>query len=182
MLACWLRVMEGFAAALSQEAKLLGGHSLRRWQGVMEGVPASRGYAGGFAAELMVKDLGLALRAARASGAQAPLAEQALQLYQRVVDEGRALDFSAVYQVNHITPDLGQRRIKCGLCHANVFSGVCWRQMKKEPKPTLELLLVEIVVSVAVTDIRRCFSLRLHPCRWCTRVPTARRNLRRLGT
>ena len=73
----------------------------------MEGVPASRGYAGGFSAELMVKDLGLALRAARASGAQAPLAELALQLYQRVADDGCALDFSAVYKVNRCVPDLG---------------------------------------------------------------------------
>ena len=32
----------------------------------MEGVPAGRGYSGGFAAELMVKDLGLARAAARA--------------------------------------------------------------------------------------------------------------------
>ena len=45
-------------------------------QGVMEGVPAGRGYSGGFAAELMVKDLGLALAAARACGAPAPVAER----------------------------------------------------------------------------------------------------------
>ena len=83
----------------------------------MEGVPASRGYAGGFAAELMVKDLGLALRAARASGAQAPLAEQALQLYQRVADEGRALDFSAVYKVNRHVLDLGGKGVSsAGYC------------------------------------------------------------------
>lgn len=68
-------------------------------QGVMEGVPAGRGYSGGFAAELMVKDLGLALAAARECGAQAPVAERMLPLYQQVVDQGQALDFSAVYRV-----------------------------------------------------------------------------------
>merc|ERR1712137_1365029 len=36
--------------------------------GVMDGVPSSRGYTGGFACDLMVKDLGLA--AAAAHGAQ----------------------------------------------------------------------------------------------------------------
>lgn len=65
----------------------------------MEGVPAGRGYSGGFVAELMVKDLGLALAAARECGASAPVAERMEQLYQRVVDEGQALDFSAVYRV-----------------------------------------------------------------------------------
>lgn len=33
--------------------------------GVMENVPASRGYEGGFACELMLKDLGLASDAAK---------------------------------------------------------------------------------------------------------------------
>ncbi len=65
----------------------------------MENVPAGRGYSGGFAAELMVKDVGLALAAARACGAPAPVADRVLQLYQQVVDEGQALDFSAVYRV-----------------------------------------------------------------------------------
>jgi len=68
-------------------------------QGVMAGVPASRGYAGGFAAELMVKDLGLALQAARQTGSPAPMAERALPLYQAVAERGEGLDFSAVYQV-----------------------------------------------------------------------------------
>ena len=68
-------------------------------QGVMEGVPAGRGYSGGFAAALMVKDLGLAVAAAQECGAPAPVAERMAQLYQRVVDEGQALDFSALYGV-----------------------------------------------------------------------------------
>ena len=68
-------------------------------QGVMEGVPAGRGYSGGFAAELMVKDLGLALAAAQECSAPAPVAERMAQLYQRVVDEDQALDFSALYRV-----------------------------------------------------------------------------------
>ena len=45
--------------------------------GVMEGVPSSRAYKGGFSSQLMVKDLGLVLRAAEHCGAPAPLTEQA---------------------------------------------------------------------------------------------------------
>jgi 3-hydroxyisobutyrate dehydrogenase len=54
------------------------------WQGVMEGVPASRDYQGGFATRLMVKDLGLAQAAAQAVQAPIPMGLQALQVYQQV--------------------------------------------------------------------------------------------------
>lgn len=45
--------------------------------GVMEGVPSSRGYKGGFASRLMVKDLGLAMQAAQHYQAPTPMAERA---------------------------------------------------------------------------------------------------------
>ncbi len=68
-------------------------------QGVMDGVPASRGYRDGFASSLMVKDLGLALDAAGACGAATPMTERALELYQRVAKNGDpTLDFSALFQ------------------------------------------------------------------------------------
>ena len=52
-----------------------------RAQGVQDGVPSSRGYRGGFAASLMVKDLGLAATAAEHCGAPLPMAETAAELY-----------------------------------------------------------------------------------------------------
>jgi len=36
--------------------------------GIMENVPSSKGYEGGFASELMLKDLGIANEAARIAG------------------------------------------------------------------------------------------------------------------
>lgn len=67
--------------------------------GVMEGVPSARGYQGGFAAELMCKDLRLALDAAKSAGAPLPLGEAALGLYQQVAQTEPKLDFSAVYEL-----------------------------------------------------------------------------------
>jgi 3-hydroxyisobutyrate dehydrogenase-like beta-hydroxyacid dehydrogenase len=70
----------------------------------MEGVPSSRGYAAGFGAPLMVKDLELALELAEEVGAPAPLARAARALYERVVraaqdrgEDPRLVDFSRVY-------------------------------------------------------------------------------------
>ena len=53
-------------------------------QGVMEGVPASKDYKGGFACKLMCKDLGLAAAAAQHCGAKVPMSEEAARLYQQV--------------------------------------------------------------------------------------------------
>jgi 3-hydroxyisobutyrate dehydrogenase len=66
------------------------------YPGVLPAAPAARGYAGGFAVNLMLKDLGLAAQAAR--HAQQPLWMGALaqQLYQSMSQQGLgALDFSA---------------------------------------------------------------------------------------
>ena len=57
---------------------------LLRLQGVMEGVPASKDYKGGFACKLMSKDLGLAAAAAQHCGAKVPMSEEAARLYQQV--------------------------------------------------------------------------------------------------
>jgi 3-hydroxyisobutyrate dehydrogenase len=67
--------------------------------GVMDNVPASRGYAGGFGSQLMAKDLGLAQEAAQAAQAQTPLGEAAWKLYQKHIGAGNAkLDFSSIFQ------------------------------------------------------------------------------------
>lgn len=50
----------------------------------MEGVPAARDYQGGFHAELMVKDLGLAAAAANECGAPLHMGRLAEQLYKQV--------------------------------------------------------------------------------------------------
>jgi 3-hydroxyisobutyrate dehydrogenase len=76
------------------------------WPGVMDGVPASRGYQGGFLVDLMNKDLGLAVAAAEASSSSIPLGALARNLYrlhQRVNDSGR-LDFSSIQRL--FKPDL----------------------------------------------------------------------------
>lgn len=65
--------------------------------GVMDGVPASRGYSGGFGSDLMLKDLGLAEEAALAAGAAIPLGGLARQLYAVHSASGQgALDFSSI--------------------------------------------------------------------------------------
>jgi 3-hydroxyisobutyrate dehydrogenase len=59
--------------------------------------PADHDYRPGFAAELMLKDLGLSQQAATAAGADTPLGAAATELYRRFVAEGgKGRDFSAV--------------------------------------------------------------------------------------
>lgn len=63
--------------------------------------PADRGYQGGFAAALMLKDMKLAMEAAHARGAAVPVAEVAAARYQALVDRGdAAMDFSAVIRLD----------------------------------------------------------------------------------
>ena len=67
------------------------------WPGVMENVPASRGYAGGFGSSLMLKDLGLAQQAAQSAQAVTPLGSLARQLYQLHTQQGHGQqDFSSI--------------------------------------------------------------------------------------
>ena len=56
--------------------------------GPVPGSPANRDYAPGFAASLMLKDLGLAAEAAAATGAAVPVGERALALYREFVATG----------------------------------------------------------------------------------------------
>ncbi|MEE4250869.1 MAG: 3-hydroxyisobutyrate dehydrogenase [Alcanivoracaceae bacterium] len=70
------------------------------WPGVMENVPASRDYAGGFAVNLMNKDLGLAVEAAMDSGTNTPLGALAKSLYALHASEGSGqLDFSSIQKM-----------------------------------------------------------------------------------
>jgi len=68
--------------------------------GVMPAAPASKGYAGGFGTDLMLKDLGLAVDNAVASGAATPLGALARSLYAAHSLAGHgALDFSSVLKL-----------------------------------------------------------------------------------
>jgi 3-hydroxyisobutyrate dehydrogenase len=68
--------------------------------GVMETAPASKGYAGGFGTDLMLKDLGLAQENATAVKASTPLGGLARSLYAAHSLGGQgALDFSSVIRL-----------------------------------------------------------------------------------
>lgn len=67
------------------------------WPGVVETAPASRGYTGGFGADLMLKDLGLATEAAKVAKQPVILGAVAQQLYQAMSLRGDGgKDFSAI--------------------------------------------------------------------------------------
>lgn len=68
--------------------------------GVGPETPADRNYEGGFAAALMLKDLKLAMDAAKESGAYTPMGGEAEELFQRFVDLGGGnKDFSAIIKM-----------------------------------------------------------------------------------
>jgi 3-hydroxyisobutyrate dehydrogenase len=68
--------------------------------GVGPETPADRGYEGGFAAQLMLKDLTLAMEAAQAAGAYTPMGGEADELYRRFVQRGGGpKDFSAIIKM-----------------------------------------------------------------------------------
>ncbi len=70
------------------------------YPGVMDNVPASRGYTGGFGTDLMLKDLGLATEAAKQARQPVILGGLAQQLYQTFSSQGNgALDFSAIIKL-----------------------------------------------------------------------------------
>jgi 3-hydroxyisobutyrate dehydrogenase len=96
-------------AALGIDAKVLAGiintSSGRCWSsdtynpypGVMDNVPAARGYSGGFGADLMLKDLGLAADAARQAKQSVVMGAAAQQIYQMFSAQGfGGKDFSAI--------------------------------------------------------------------------------------
>ncbi|CUS49302.1 MAG: 3-hydroxyisobutyrate dehydrogenase MmsB [Idiomarinaceae bacterium HL-53] len=66
---------------------------------VMNGVPSSNGYQGGFLVDLMLKDLGLALSTAETTDSKTPMGEQAKALFQAHSEAGAGqLDFSSIFQ------------------------------------------------------------------------------------
>jgi 3-hydroxyisobutyrate dehydrogenase len=70
------------------------------WPGVMDNVPASKGYAGGFGTDLMLKDLGLAAEASVATRSATPLGALARNLYAMHSAGGNGkLDFSSILRL-----------------------------------------------------------------------------------
>ena len=68
--------------------------------GVGPDTPADHDYEGGFAATLMLKDLKLAMEAAKQAGAYTPMGGEAEELYQRFVDRGGGnKDFSGIIKM-----------------------------------------------------------------------------------
>ncbi|MDF0504717.1 3-hydroxyisobutyrate dehydrogenase, partial [Burkholderia cenocepacia] len=75
------------------------------YPGVSDTAPAARGYAGGFAANLMLKDLGLATEAARSAHQPVWMGALAQQLYQSMSQQGLGtLDFSACVKLYEAQP------------------------------------------------------------------------------
>ena len=65
--------------------------------GVMESVPSSNNYDGGFLVDLMIKDLGLAMETAQAEGAATPMGSLARNLYLNLRKQGYGRkDFSSI--------------------------------------------------------------------------------------
>lgn len=68
--------------------------------GILEKVPAARDYTGGFASDLMLKDLGLAIESARLSKHPVLMGALAQQLYQLISSKGEGQkDFSAIIKL-----------------------------------------------------------------------------------
>jgi 3-hydroxyisobutyrate dehydrogenase len=68
--------------------------------GIVESAAANRDFKPGFAAAMMVKDMGLSQEAAAQVGAATPLGAAAAALYREFVDSGHGeLDYSAIIQM-----------------------------------------------------------------------------------
>ncbi|KAL7212564.1 hypothetical protein ACSBR2_015287 [Camellia fascicularis] len=67
--------------------------------GVMEGVPSSRNYDGGFASKLMAKDLNIAFASATEVGVKCPLTSHAKKIFTELCNHGHGMeDFSCVFR------------------------------------------------------------------------------------
>ncbi|CAN0068613.1 unnamed protein product [Ectocarpus sp. 6 AP-2014] len=72
----------------SSTARCWSSEAYNPFPGVMESVPSSRNFQGGFAASLMEKDLHLALQAASESSQSLSMGAHAHQLYSQLCNEG----------------------------------------------------------------------------------------------
>ncbi|KAL1560517.1 3-hydroxyisobutyrate dehydrogenase [Salvia divinorum] len=83
----------------SSSARCWSSNTYNPVPGVMEGVPASRNYDGGFATKLMAKDLNLAATSAKEVGARSPMTSSAQKIFTELCDGGyEKKDFSCVFR------------------------------------------------------------------------------------
>lgn len=89
-------------------SEIIGGSSGANWvissnnpcPGTLDSAPSARGYSGGFATDLMLKDLGLAVEAANDTGATVPLGGMARNLFAMHSASGSGkLDFASVFKM-----------------------------------------------------------------------------------
>jgi len=68
--------------------------------GVLPNSPSSRGYTGGFASKLMLKDVSLALQAAREQNINLPLGNKTSELYENLIKDSafEDKDFSIIFE------------------------------------------------------------------------------------
>lgn len=87
-----------FAAIVNtSSARCWSSDTYNPYPGVLDGVPAARGFSGGFGADLMLKDLTLVTDAAKAARQPVLLGALAQQIYQKHSFDGNGLkDFSSV--------------------------------------------------------------------------------------
>ncbi|UJR33761.1 hypothetical protein I4U23_021188 [Adineta vaga] len=99
----------GIKLGLDKEvlAKLINSSTGQCWSsqaynpcpGIVPNVPSSNDYNGGFASEMMTKDLLLALEAAEEAQASTPLTEKATELYRKICSSGlNKRDFSVIFK------------------------------------------------------------------------------------
>ncbi|KAL5771821.1 hypothetical protein ACOSQ2_011745 [Xanthoceras sorbifolium] len=102
-----LALGQSLGIAASTLTKIFNSSSARCWSsdsynpvpGVMEQVPSSRNYDGGFASKLMAKDLGLASESAKEVGLKCPLTSQAQEIYTKLCKDGHETkDFTCVFR------------------------------------------------------------------------------------
>lgn len=102
-----LALGQSLGIAASVLTRVFNSSSARCWSsdaynpvpGVMEGVPSSRNYEGGFATKLMAKDLNLAKSSAEEVGVKCPLTFQAQDIYSGLCKDGHeSKDFSCVFR------------------------------------------------------------------------------------
>ncbi|KAI3847817.1 hypothetical protein MKW98_021777 [Papaver atlanticum] len=102
-----LALGQSLGITASTLTKIFNSSSARCWSsdsynpvpGVMEGVPSSKNYDGGFSSNLMAKDLKLASASAEDIGLKCPLTSQAKEIYVKLCEEGHgSKDFSCVFR------------------------------------------------------------------------------------
>ena len=98
-------------------------HTSGCMQGVMEGVPASKDYKGGFACKLMHKDLCLASAAAQHCNATVPMSTEAAKLYKQVtlIQHSCNANLTAVIGLECKAPVTARNRVCHCLLHVWLY-------------------------------------------------------------